>query len=320
MLYPIKFKPIYKSKVWGGDKISKIKCDKKAPVDCGESWEISAVGGSLSVVANGFLKGNNIEEIIEIYMGEIVGESVFGLFGYEFPLLIKIIEAKENLSVQVHPNDEIAAERHGVFGKNEIWYVLDSELGSKLISGFAKDVSKDEFFKSIENGSFERLINQPETKSGEVYFIPAGRVHSLGAGNTIVEIQQTSDITYRLYDYGRSGRELHLDLAADVVDYKRTEFVKTLFSRNPDKSNKIISNQYFSVNMLPVMNTVVKDYYELDSFVVYFCLNGKVNLKTTGNDDVILKKGETVLIPAAINAVTIFPEVYSELLEIFLEK
>lgn len=320
MLYPIKFKPIYKSKVWGGQKISKIKADKKAPADCGESWEISSVDSDLSVVANGFLKGNNIEEIIEIYMGEIVGDSVFENFGYQFPLLIKIIEAKENLSVQVHPNDEFAAERHDSFGKNEIWYVLDSEPGSKLISGFAKDVSKDEFFKSIENNSFEDLINQPETKSGEVYFIPAGRVHSLGAGNTIVEIQQASDVTYRVYDYGRVGRELHLELASDVIDYKKTEFVKTLFSRNPDKSNKIISNQYFSVNLLPVMNQVIKDYYSLDSFVVYFCINGKVSVKTIGNDDVIIKKGETVLIPAAINSVTIVPQEYSELLEIFLEK
>jgi mannose-6-phosphate isomerase len=319
MLYPIKFKPVYKSKVWGGDKISKIKADKKAPANCGESWEISAIEGDLSVVANGFLRGNNIEEIIEIYMGEILGDSVFDKFGYQFPLLIKIIEAKENLSVQVHPNDDIAAERHDSHGKNEIWYVLDSEPGSKLISGFSRDVSKDEFFESIENGSFEDLINQPETKSGEVYFIPAGRVHSLGAGNTIVEIQQTSDITYRVYDYGRVGRELHLDLAADVIDFKKTEFVKTVFSRNPDKSNKIISNQYFSVNMLPVMNTVVKDYYELDSFVVYFCINGKLSIKTIGNDDVILKKGETVLIPAAINTVTIIPSEYSELLEVFLE-
>lgn len=320
MLYPIKFKPIYKSKVWGGQKISKIKADKKAPADCGECWEISSVDSDLSVVANGFLKGNNIEEIIEIYMGEIVGDSVFENFGYQFPLLIKIIEAKENLSVQVHPNDEFAAERHDSFGKNEIWYVLDSEPGSKLISGFAKDVSKDEFFKSIENNSFEDLINQPETKSGEVYFIPAGRVHSLGAGNTIVEIQQASDVTYRVYDYGRVGRELHLELASDVIDYKKTEFVKTLFSRNPDKSNKIISNQYFSVNLLPVMNPVIKDYYSLDSFVVYFCINGKVSVKTIGNDDVIIKKGETVLIPAAINSVTIVPQEYSELLEIFLEK
>lgn len=319
MLYPIKFKPVYKSKVWGGDKISKIKADKKAPANCGESWEISAIEGDLSVVANGFLKGNNIEEIIEIYMGEIVGDSVFEKFGYEFPLLIKIIEAKENLSIQVHPNDEIAAERHDSHGKNEIWYVLDSDPGAKLISGFCKDVSKVEFFNSIENGSLDLLINQPETKSGEVYFIPAGRVHSLGSGNTIVEIQQTSDITYRVFDYGRVGRELHLDLAADVIDFKKTEFVKTVFSRNPDKSNKIISNQYFSVNMLPVMNTVVKDYYELDSFVVYFCINGKLSIKTTGNDDVILKKGETVLIPAAINTVTIIPSEYSELLEVFLE-
>lgn len=213
MLYPIKFKPVYKSKVWGGTKISQIKGDKKVPENCGESWEISAVQGDLSIVSDGFLKGNSIEEIIEIYMGDIVGDAVFDIFGYEFPLLIKIIEAKENLSVQVHPDDIVAAQRHNARGKSEIWYVLEADAGAKLISGFSKDVGKEEFFRSIKDGSFEKFVNQPETKSGEVYYIPSGRLHSLGTGNTIVEIQQTSDVTYRIYDYGRTDRELHLDMA-----------------------------------------------------------------------------------------------------------
>lgn len=281
--------------------------------------EISAVQGDLSVVSNGFLKGNTIEEIIEIYMGDIIGDKIFDKFGYEFPLLIKIIDAKENLSVQVHPDDIVAAERHNARGKSEIWYVLEANAEAKLISGFSKDVSKDEFFRSIEDGSFEKFVNQPETKSGEVYYIPTGRLHSLGAGNTIVEIQQTSDVTYRIFDYGRTDRELHLDMVGDVIDFKKTEYTKTLFSRSPDKSNKIISNKFFSVNLLPVFNTIVKDYFELDSFVVYHCIKGKVVIKTAENKDVALKKGETILIPAAIKTVTIVPEEYSELLETYIE-
>jgi mannose-6-phosphate isomerase len=319
MLYPIKFKPIYKPKVWGGEKIKNLKSVKKTPDNCGESWEISALQGDLSVVANGFLKDNTIEEIIEVYMGEIVGDEVFENFGYEFPLLIKIIEAKENLSIQVHPNDELAAERHNARGKSEVWYVLESEKGAKLISGFCKNTNSNEFFDAIEKEDFENLLNIVETKAGEVYYIPAGRVHSLGEGNLILEVQQTSDVTYRVYDYNRKDRELHLDLAKDVIDYSKTENLKINFSKKADNQNKIISNQFFTLNYIPIMNEIQKNYYNLDSFVVYFCVNGKVQIKTPSNKTETLSKGETILIPAAIKDVNIIPEIYSEIIEIYIE-
>jgi len=319
MLYPIKFKPIYKPKVWGGEKIKNLKSDKKTPDNCGESWEISALQGDLSVVANGFLKDNTIEEIIEVYMGEIVGDEIFENFGYEFPLLIKIIEAKENLSIQVHPNDELAAERHNARGKSEVWYVLESEKGAKLISGFCKNTNSNEFFDAIEKEDFENLLNIVETKAGEVYYIPAGRVHSLGEGNLILEVQQTSDVTYRVYDYNRKDRELHLDLAKDVIDYSKTENLKINFSKKADNQNKIISNQFFTLNYIPIMNEIQKNYYNLDSFVVYFCVNGKVQIKTPSNKTETLSKGETILIPAAIKDVNIIPEIYSEIIEIYIE-
>ncbi|MGI6411970.1 MAG: type I phosphomannose isomerase catalytic subunit [Bacteroidales bacterium] len=319
MLYPIKFKPIYKPKVWGGEKIKNLKSVKKTPDNCGESWEISALQGDLSVVANGFLKDNTIEEIIEVYMGEIVGDEVFENFGYEFPLLIKIIEAKENLSIQVHPNDELAAERHNARGKSEVWYVLESEKGAKLISGFCKNTNSNDFFDAIEKEDFENLLNIVETKAGEVYYIPAGRVHSLGEGNLILEVQQTSDVTYRVYDYNRKDRELHLDLAKDVIDYSKTENLKINFSKKADNQNKIISNQFFTLNYIPIMNEIQKNYYNLDSFVVYFCVNGKVQIKTPSNKTETLSKGETILIPAAIKDVNIIPEIYSEIIEIYIE-
>ena len=319
MLYPIKFKPIYKPKVWGGEKIKNLKSVKKTPDNCGESWEISALQGDLSVVANGFLKDNTIEEIIEVYMGEIVGDEVFENFGYEFPLLIKIIEAKENLSIQVHPNDELAAERHNARGKSEVWYVLESEKGAKLISGFCKNTNSNDFFDAIEKEDFEYLLNIVETKAGEVYYIPAGRVHSLGEGNLILEVQQTSDVTYRVYDYNRKDRELHLDLAKDVIDYSKTENLKINFSKKADNQNKIISNQFFTLNYIPIMNEIQKNYYNLDSFVVYFCVNGKVQIKTPSNKTETLSKGETILIPAAIKDVNIIPEIYSEIIEIYIE-
>lgn len=319
MLYPIKFKPIYKPKVWGGEKIKNLKSVKKTPDNCGESWEISALQGDLSVVANGFLKDNTIEEIIEVYMGEIVGDEIFDNFGYEFPLLIKIIEAKENLSIQVHPNDELAAERHNARGKSEVWYVLESEKGAKLISGFCKNTNSNEFFDAIEKEDFENLLNIVETKAGEVYYIPAGRVHSLGEGNLILEVQQTSDVTYRVYDYNRKDRELHLDLAKDVIDYSKTENLKINFSKKADNQNKIISNQFFTLNYIPIMNEIQKNYYNLDSFVVYFCVNGRVQIKTPSNKTETLSKGETILIPAAIKDVNIIPEIYSEIIEIYIE-
>ncbi|MCK9255259.1 MAG: mannose-6-phosphate isomerase, class I [Bacteroidales bacterium] len=319
MLYPIKFKSIYKTKVWGGDKIKNLKSDKKTPDNCGEAWEISAIQGDLSIVSNGFLKNNTIEEIIEIYMGEILGDKIFEKFGYEFPLLIKIIEAKENLSVQVHPNDETAKERHNARGKSEIWYILETDKNAKLVSGFSKSTNAEEFYNAVKQNSLEDLLNAVETKAGEVYYMPAGRVHSLGAGNLILEVQQTSDITYRIYDYGRKDRELHLDLAKDVIDYSKTEYLKSFFTKKPDSQNKIISNQFFTLNYLAIMNETQKNYYDLDSFVVYFCINGKVQIKTGSNKTETLTKAETILIPATIKDVHIIPEVYSEIIEIYIE-
>ncbi|HNQ69501.1 MAG TPA: class I mannose-6-phosphate isomerase [Bacteroidales bacterium] len=318
MLYPLKFEPIYKQKVWGGDKIKDIKSDQNVPNNCGESWEISAVQGDLSVVSNGFLKGNTIEEIIEIYMGEVVGDKVFDKFGIEFPILVKIIESKENLSLQVHPDNIIAAKRHNAWGKSELWYILNADPGSKLISGFNQNVNSKIFFDSIENGNFDNYLNKPEIKTGEVYYIPAGRLHSLGKGVTLVEIQQTSDITYRVYDYGRKDRELHLDLAEDVIDYKQSKEIKTSYKHTPDISNNIIKNELFTVNFLPVMNTIIKDYYEYDSFIIYHLINGKITVITDGDNHTSITKGETVLIPSSLRNIKIIPQQYSEILEIYI--
>jgi mannose-6-phosphate isomerase len=319
MLYPLKFKTIYKSKVWGGNKIRSIKNDKKVPDKCGESWEISAVEGNISVVSNGFLKGNSLQEIIEIYMGDLVGDKVFDKFSYEFPLLVKIIDANDNLSVQVHPDNKIAKERHNAWGKSEVWYILEAENNSKLISGFNRNVSSKILMDAIESRTFETIVNQPIVKQAEVYSIPAGRLHSLGKGLLLVEIQQTSDITYRVYDYDRKeNRELHLDLAEDVIDYKQTENIKTSYTHLPDKSNPIIKNENFTLNFLPLMNSLTKDYFKIDSFVIYFCINGKTSIKYD-NGSISIEKGELILIPAELKSVVLIPEKYSELLEVYLD-
>lgn len=318
MLYPLKFNSIYKTKVWGGNNIKDLKNDISIPDKCGESWEISGVSGDLSKVKNGFLEGNTLEEIIEVYMGELVGDSVFEKFGYEFPILIKIIDANENLSIQVHPDDEAAAERHHARGKSELWYVLKTDENAELVSGFKEKVNFRQLLDSIESDSIEELLNLTKTKPGEVYYIPAGRIHSLGKGNMILEIQETSDVTYRIYDYGRKDRELHLGFAEDVLDYSKTGKLILNYKSKPDKSNQIIRNQHFTINYLPVMNNIERDYYELDSFVLYYCVNGEIIIKTDDNA-IELKSGETILIPAVFKSVFLIPKTYSELVEVYLE-
>lgn len=318
MLYPFKFKPIYKTKVWGGDKIRKIKNDKNVPEKCGESWEVSGLEGDESIISNGFLKDNSLNEIIEIYMEEVVGDKVFEEYGYEFPILLKIIDAKENLSVQVHPDDEVAAERHNARGKTEAWYILDADENAKIIDGFNCNMDEESLRKNVVAGNLEEVMKYQPVKAGEFYMIPAGRVHGLCAGTSVVEIQETSDITYRIYDYNRGNRELHTDLAVDVIDYHKNIKGKIPFEMKPDKSNEVVENKYFNVNYLPVMNVIEKDYGMLDSFVIYHCLYGSMDIKTEGCVTTI-EAGETVLIPASIQDVVLVPKAYTEVLEVYMK-
>src|SRR3972149_1007896 len=196
-LYPLKFKPIFKDKIWGGDKIKTLLNKDFSPLpNCGESWEISGVQDEISVVSNGFLIGNNLQELIEIYMGDLVGDQVYQKYGIEFPLLIKFIDAHDDLSIQVHPNDKLAMQRHNAYGKTEMWYIIDADRGAKLISGFNTEVTKDAYIKHLENNTLNLILNYEEVKAGDVFFMPAGRVHAIGKGILLTEIQQTSDITY----------------------------------------------------------------------------------------------------------------------------
>ena len=233
MLYPLKFQPILKDKIWGGTKLKTI-FGKPAQTDkLGESWELSGYEGDESVVENGFLAGNNLTELIEIYMGELIGDKVYEQFGMSFPLLFKLIDANENLSIQVHPGDEVAAERHGSFGKTEMWYVVDADPGAELIIGFTKDCTRDEYVDALENDQVEELLQNVPVKKGDVFFIPAGLVHAIGKGVVVAEIQQSSDITYRIYDYKRvddhgNERDLHTAEALDVIDFQLLKIQKQI--------------------------------------------------------------------------------------------
>ena len=224
MLYPMTFKPILKKIIWGGSDICPFKGITPVQEGIGESWELSHVEGNYSVVDNGALEGKTLDELIRTYGKQLLGEKVVEQFGSIFPLLIKFIDARDNLSIQVHPDDELAKKRHNSFGKTEMWYVINAAKGAGLYSGFSKQINVDEYVKRVEDNTIMDVLQRYEVNPGDVFFLPAGRVHAIGAGCFIAEIQQTSNITYRIYDYDRKGpdgkgRELHTELAKDAIDY-----------------------------------------------------------------------------------------------------
>lgn len=322
-LYPLKFEPILLDKIWGGNTLAKEwgkNADSSRQI--GESWELSAVTDNLSVVSNGFLAGNNIEEIIEVYMGDITGESVYDKYGIEFPLLIKFIEANTDLSIQVHPGDSLARKRHNAYGKTEMWYILDSRPGAKIFTGFSNPVTKESYKNALEKGFLPDLLNVEKSAKGDVYFTPAGRIHAIGAGNMLVEIQQTSDITYRIFDWNRknpdgSSRELHTDLAIDSIDYNASG--KAVIRKEPvnDKTENLVNCDYFTCNILNFSSIIKKDYNLIDSFVIYICVDGEFLVHWDKGVEAI-RKGETVLLPAMITDVALEPRPESKILEVFI--
>lgn len=287
----------------------------------GESWEISAVQDEVSVLANGSLAGNNLQELIEIYMGELVGEQVYDKYGMEFPLLIKFIDANDVLSIQVHPDDELAKERHMAYGKTEMWYVLEADTDSVLYTGFSGEVTKETYLEHVEKGTLHEIMNIEKVSEGDVFFIPAGRVHAIGKGIVLAEIQQTSDITYRISDWNRTDqegnpRELHTDLALDAIDFKKYDSYKTLYKNTENENTTLISCDYFTTNLLEFTKQINKDYNLLDSFVVIMCIGGSFSLLSKGETS-LLKKGETILIPAETGEITLIPEERAKILEVF---
>ena len=323
-LYPLKFSPIYKEKIWGGDKIrSVLNKDFGSLPNCGESWELSGVEDNVSVVSNGYLAGNTLEELIEIYMGDLVGDQIFEKFGVEFPLLIKFIDANDDLSIQVHPDDKMSMKRHNAFGKTEMWYVIQADKGSKLQSGFNQQVDKEKYLEKLEKVELTDILNFEEVTAGDVFFIPAGRVHAIGKGILLAEIQQTSDITYRIYDYDRrddkgNPRELHTELALDAIDFTLYPEYKTKYEPKANESVELVNCKYFTTNLLDLNEPIEKDYNKLDSFVIYICLEGELYIETESGSETF-QKGETVLVPASIENVLLKPMTKSaKLLEVYV--
>jgi mannose-6-phosphate isomerase len=322
-LYPLKFEPLLKEKVWGGNTLaSRYNKNPAGLPNIGESWELSAVTDNLSVISNGFLAGNNIEELIEVYMGDITGDSIFEKFGNEFPLLFKFIEAREDLSIQVHPGNALARQRHNGYGKTEMWYILESEIASRIYTGFREGVTKEMYEEALINGKLADLLNVESAEPGDTFFTPAGRVHAIGAGIVLVEIQQTSDLTYRISDWNRNSsgkepRKLHTDLALDAIDFTATGKNKIRKEPELNKTENLVNCEFFNTNIIRFNNTITKEYYFNDSFVVYICIDGEFLICWDGTPEKV-SKGETVLIPAMIKEVILEPVKEALLLEIFV--
>ncbi len=322
-LYPLKFNPILKSIIWGGSDICEFKNITPKQDGIGESWEISAVPGNISVVSEGEAKGTTLQELIQREKGKLVGEKVYAQFGDTFPLLIKFIDARDDLSIQVHPNDELAKERHNSFGKTEMWYVINAAPGAFLYSGFEQKISPDEYVEKVENNTFTDTLKKYHVQAGDVFFLPAGRVHAIGAGCFIAEIQQTSDITYRIFDYNRkdaqgNSRELHTDLAKDAIDYTVSNSYKTEYNKNTNHPVKLVKSDYFITNLLELDVAMTRKYAGLDSFVFLICVAGHCTVNDNKGHSVFLQKGESMLIPADTETVNIIPSEASTILETYL--
>lgn len=302
---PIRFEPYLKSVIWGGEKICRYKRIEQTKANIGESWEISAVEGHESVVAEGPYKGMNITELIESFGADLLGREVFDRYDGKFPLLMKLIDANDNLSVQVHPDDELAKKRHDSLGKTEMWYIIDAKEGAKIYSGLNKPLTPDDYVRMVEENRIGEALAVHDSHPGDIFFLPAGRVHAIGGGNLLAEIQESSDITYRIYDYDRrdaegNTRELHTEHAKEAIDFTYQDDYRSA-PADPDIANAVIAEcEHFTVNRL-LLDGEMKLSYEESSFTVLMCLAGEATIEY-GSGEMVLKTGETVLLPAALTS------------------
>lgn len=317
-LYPLQFRPILKERIWGGTKLKTVLNKPITSEITGESWELSTVDGDVSIIANGAFEGKPLLELIDAYPAKVLGIQVHQKFGKQFPLLFKYLDAREDLSIQVHPNDELAKARHNSFGKTEMWYVMQADRDSRLIVGFKEDLNAKEYVEHLENKTLLDILDKIPVSVGDVFFLETGTVHAIGAGLLIAEIQQTSDITYRLYDFDRvdahgNTRELHIDLALEAINYDRVEAKKN-YTKTQNVSNSMVDCPYFTTNFIPLQGAmeVIKNG---DSFTVYMCTEGNFSL-TIDHQEYHYSKGDTVLMPAALAQFTLSGS--ASILEIYI--
>lgn len=323
MLYPFKFNPYYVEKVWGGNRLHhRLHKSVDAQLPCGESWEVFAVEDRISEVSNGFLAENNIEELIEVYMGDLVGDKVFNEHGLQFPLLCKYIDATSALSVQVHPDDALAMQRYGTHGKTELWYVVEADAGAGLYVGFKKGVAQADYHAALKSGTVDSLLQFYPVQKGDCFYIPAGTVHAIGKGVLLAEIQQSSDCTYRIFDWNRTdaygiSRPLHLQEAEDAIHFNDNATYKIDYQQVDNKTIHLLNSKFFNVNLLNFTRPVEKVYAKIDSFVIYMCVAGGFSI-VYEQEETKVAEGETVLVPALATELFLLPQDRAEILEIHL--
>jgi len=318
-IYPLTFQPILKHRIWGGDKLKKLLAKEFISEQIGESWELSTLENDISIIANGMYKNKPFTELISQFPTEILGKKIIERFGNSFPLLFKFLDASENLSIQVHPNDELAQKRHNCPGKTEMWYIIQADKNTRNIIGFKEKSSPKEYIEKLENNDLLSILNQESVQKGDVFFLETGTVHAIGKGIVLAEIQQTSDITYRIYDWNRidkdgKSRALHLDWALDTINYNPTQNRKN-YSKIKNNANNIVQSKYFTTNYIPLDGKISFN-HTTDFFRVYMCLDGSFSILYKDRK-YNFEKGKTILLPAVLN--NFYLEGKAELLEIFVE-
>ena len=322
-LYPLKFKTIFKDKIWGGQKIRTYLGKDFAPLpNCGETWEISGVKSDVSIIANGLLSGTSLADLLTLEKENLVGKKVYEKFGDVFPLLVKFIDANDDLSIQVHPNDELAKDRHQSFGKTEMWYIIQADEGATLISGFNQKMDEKLYLKKFNDGKLIDILNRETANAGDVFFLPDGRVHTIGKGLLLAEIQQTSDITYRIYDFDRlddkgKPRALHTEEALEAIDYAAYDSYKTDYNDVKDEVVELVSCKYFNTNILNFTTHHTRDYSNLDSFVIHVCVEGSYIINY-GSEELPVNMGDCILIPATTKKVELETTKGFKILESFI--
>lgn len=312
-LYPFLFKPNFHVAVWGGNQLRPYKGLEPSEEPGGESWEVSAVPSSISVIANGTYAGEDLISVIEKDPAKILGEAVNAKYEGQLPLLVKFIDAKEDLSIQVHPNDEMAMREHGKKGKSEMWYIIKADEGARIYAGFKKQITPEEYRQRVADGTIVEVLADHLVKPGDVFYLPAGRVHSIGGGIMLAEVQQTSDLTYRIFDYNRPGldgkpRELHTELAAKALDYHVKANYRTKYNEISNRAIQIMDTPYFDVRVIDLTKPMRRDMMKYDSFVISMCMQGdcKIHVRGTG-DEIVVKEGNSTLIPASIADYDVIP-------------